>query len=133
MPSTHARAAAMAARELGARPDQSVDDRLHNDPCAVARGTHSGSARLRTGRRRFVDPTACEAGFAAAVEEFRQALEKYKRRSGRMFPTWSEILEVLQGLGYEKMTGQPVAKAPRREDGGGQAREHDPECRSRQR
>jgi len=34
--------------------------------------------------------------------ELRQAMEDYKRRSGRMFPTWSEVLEVLRSLGYEK-------------------------------
>jgi hypothetical protein len=31
-------------------------------------------------------------------------MNEYKQRSGRMFPTWSEVLEVLRGLGYEKMT-----------------------------
>ena len=31
------------------------------------------------------------------------AMNEYKRSSGRMFPTWSEVLEVLQGLGYEKI------------------------------
>ena len=30
------------------------------------------------------------------------ALDDYKRRSGRMFPTCSEILEVFLALGYEK-------------------------------
>ena len=30
------------------------------------------------------------------------AIEEYKRASGRMFPTCSEVLEVLQKLGYEK-------------------------------
>ena len=30
------------------------------------------------------------------------AMEEYKRTSGRMFPTCSEVLEVLQKLGYEK-------------------------------
>jgi len=32
----------------------------------------------------------------------------YKRRSGRQFPTWSEILEVLVGLGYAKPDAQPT-------------------------
>jgi hypothetical protein len=49
-----------------------------------------------------VDPTSREEDFAAAAEEFLRAMQEYKRRSGRMFPTWSEVLEVLQGLGYEK-------------------------------
>jgi hypothetical protein len=34
--------------------------------------------------------------------ELIQAMEDYKRRSGRMFPTWCEVLEVLRALGYEK-------------------------------
>ncbi len=35
-------------------------------------------------------------------EEFRVAMQAYKQRSGRQFPTWSEVLEVIRGLGYEK-------------------------------
>ena len=31
------------------------------------------------------------------------AMNEYKRQSGRMFPTWSEVLEVLRHLGYEKV------------------------------
>ena len=34
--------------------------------------------------------------------EFMLAMNEYKQKSGRMFPTWSEVLEVLRGLGYEK-------------------------------
>jgi hypothetical protein len=30
------------------------------------------------------------------------ALDQYKRANGRMFPTCSEILEVIRGLGYAK-------------------------------
>jgi hypothetical protein len=40
--------------------------------------------------------------------EFQMALEVYKERSGRLFPTWSEILEVLQALGYAKRIWKPV-------------------------
>ncbi len=38
----------------------------------------------------------------SAELEFAQAIQAYKTTSGRMFPTWSEILEVLIGLGYQK-------------------------------
>ena len=31
-----------------------------------------------------------------------QAMQEYKQSSGRMFPTWSEVLEVLQGLGLSE-------------------------------
>ena len=37
------------------------------------------------------------------------AMNEYKRWSGRMFPTWSEVLEVLRDLGYEKIGDQPDA------------------------
>ncbi|MFM7075614.1 MAG: hypothetical protein ACKO3G_06025 [Planctomycetaceae bacterium] len=53
-------------------------------------------------RRRFIDPTTCERDYGADEVEFMQALERYKRTSGRMFPTCSEVLEVLRGLGYER-------------------------------
>jgi hypothetical protein len=35
------------------------------------------------------------------------ALDAYKRTSGRMFPTCSEVLEVLKVLGYQKV-GSPI-------------------------
>jgi hypothetical protein len=40
--------------------------------------------------------------------EFLRSMEDYKRQSGRQFPTWSEILEVLQGLGYAKRIWRPI-------------------------
>ncbi len=35
-------------------------------------------------------------------------MDEYKQQSGRSFPTWSEILEVLRGLGYAKRIWRPV-------------------------
>ena len=35
-----------------------------------------------------------------------QALDAYKRSSGRMFPTCSEVLEVIRGLGYVKLSDE---------------------------
>ena len=32
-----------------------------------------------------------------------RAMDDYKRRSGRQFPTWSEVLEVIRDLGYRKV------------------------------
>ena len=40
--------------------------------------------------------------------EFMKAMDDYKRKSGRMFPTWSEVLEVVRSLGYVKqLAGEP--------------------------
>ena len=62
----------------------------------------SASPRQKVARRRQVDPTTCERAYTAEEVEFMNALSEYKRNSGRMFPTCSEILEILKGLGYEK-------------------------------
>jgi hypothetical protein len=70
---------------------------------ATELATRAANARQLSGRRRFVDPTTCEREYTKAEMEFMTAMNEYKRRSGRMFPTWSEVLEVLQGLGYEKV------------------------------
>jgi hypothetical protein len=63
------------------------------------------SAPARQPRRRQIDPTTCERDYSADEVEFMQALDEYKRKSGRMFPTCSEVLEVLRGLGYRKVIG----------------------------
>ena len=34
--------------------------------------------------------------------EFMSAINEYKRRQDRPFPSWSEVLEVLKALGYRK-------------------------------
>ena len=60
------------------------------------------AAPRRADRRRLIDPTTCERDYAADEIEFMQALDRYKRASGRMFPTCSEILEVVRSLGYAK-------------------------------
>lgn len=59
--------------------------------------------RRATHRRRQIDPTTCERDYTEDEVEFMRALDSYKRASGRMFPTCSEILEVVRGLGYAKM------------------------------
>lgn len=69
---------------------------------ATAQATRAANARQTSGRRRFVDPTTCERDYSAAEMEFMQAMQEYKVHSGRMFPTWSEVLEVLKALGYAK-------------------------------
>jgi len=50
---------------------------------------------------------------SVAEQELRDAIVSYQRSSGRMFPTWSEVLEVLQSLGYRKRGEEAVsAEAP---------------------
>jgi hypothetical protein len=50
----------------------------------------------------MIDPTTCERDYRQDELEFMRALDSYKQRSGRMFPTCSEVLEVIRSLGYER-------------------------------
>ena len=56
--------------------------------------------RVKVERRRQIDPTTCERDYSGDEIEFMRAMDDYKRRSGRQFPTWSEVLEVVRSLGY---------------------------------
>lgn len=77
---------------------------------ASAQAARASQARQVSGRRRFVDPTTCDRDYSDAEIEFMHAMHDYKFRSGRMFPTWSEVLEVLRSLGYEKSMMMMEAK-----------------------
>jgi len=62
------------------------------------------SERRKVERRRLIDPTTCERDYSLDEVEFMKAMDDYKRKSGRMFPTWSEVLEVVRSLGYARQT-----------------------------
>jgi len=72
-------------------------------PVAVER-RQQPERRAKVQRRRQIDPTTCEREYNDEEILFMQALEAYKRANGRMFPTCSEILEVVRGLGYVRLT-----------------------------
>jgi hypothetical protein len=60
--------------------------------------------RKKVQRRRQIDPTTCERDYSVEEVEFMNAMDEYKRKSGRMFPTCSEVLEVIRDLGYVKLS-----------------------------
>ena len=74
------------------------DRRRRQEPVAVDR--RSGDDR-RVGQRRA--PRNINAYELGGDElEFIQAIGAHKERTGRAFPTWSEVLGILRSLGYEK-------------------------------
>jgi hypothetical protein len=72
------------------------------EAAVVAVERRQGERRIKVPRRRQIDPTTCERDYSADEIEFMHALDAYKRTSGRMFPTCSEILEVIRALGYSR-------------------------------
>ena len=79
---------------------KSGDRRKESVPVAVERRK---AERRKVPRRRQIDPTTCERDYSTDEIEFMQALDAYKRANGRMFPTCSEILEVIRDMGYVRV------------------------------
>jgi hypothetical protein len=88
-------------RKSKERRNSSDDRRKKAEPVAVER--RQVERREKVARRRQIDPTTCERDYSDEEVEFMNALDQYKRKSGRMFPTCSEILEVIRGIGYVKL------------------------------
>ena len=65
----------------------------------------SGMDRRRgPGRRRGEVRRAAEEGeISGELLEFIMAVDEYKRINERPFPSWSEIFEIVQYLGYRKV------------------------------
>jgi hypothetical protein len=86
--------------------DRRAPSERRTEKTPVATDQRKLERRAKVSRRRQIDPTTCERDYSGEEVEFMRALEAYKRTSGRMFPTCSEVLEVLRDLGYSKQSDQ---------------------------
>jgi len=65
--------------------------------------------RRGPGRRRSDDRKAAEEGEMTAEQfEFVMAIEMYKKLNKRLYPTWTEVLEVINQLGYRKVLPREI-------------------------
>jgi hypothetical protein len=110
--------------ESGSRRESVVDRRsgLDRRQVPAEEAGHSGQERRsaadrRTGlerrrgpgRRLSDDRKAAEEGEMTAEQfEFIMAVETYKKVNKRMFPTWTEVLEVVRQLGYRKVQNRDI-------------------------
>jgi len=70
----------------------------------------TGLERRRGPGHRLPEDRRCaeEGEMNIAQFEFIMAIEAYKKANKRMYPTWTEILEVIQQLGYRKMEPRQI-------------------------
>ena len=61
----------------------------------------------RKERRRRIDPTTFEKQYTPEELEFMNAMQQFKMRSGKTFPSFGDVLEVARSLGYEKLRSAP--------------------------
>ena len=60
--------------------------------------------RRGPGRRLSDDRKSAEEGQMSDEQfEFLMAIDEYKQKNTRPFPTWTEVLEVIKALGYRKV------------------------------
>jgi len=60
--------------------------------------------RRGPGRRLSDDRKAAEEGHMSDEQfQFLMAIDEYKKKNDRPFPTWTEVLEVIKALGYRKV------------------------------
>jgi hypothetical protein len=87
-------------------PVPDLDPSAWLDRRATEQARHAATVRHQSERRRLIDPATCDRDYTQEEIEFMGAMQHYKKKSGRMFPTWSEVLEVLQSLGYRKVENE---------------------------
>ena len=93
----------IALTDRRVRTERRASERRHTDQSVEGERRIGNVRRQRVERRRQIDPTTCERVYTEAEIEFMKAIDRYRRENGRPFPTWSEVLEVLLALGYERV------------------------------
>lgn len=99
-----------APKKGGTRSEKTAAPETSTTVAPPESTTPAVTQRRKVPRRRQIDPTTCERDYTNDEIEFMHALDAYKRSSGRMFPTCSEVLEVVRGLGYAKLTPEEYAE-----------------------
>jgi hypothetical protein len=79
-------------RKGGDRRQNVIDRRLGLD-------LHRGPGRRLTEERKSAE----EGQMSDEQFEFLMAIQEYKNKNARLFPTWTEVLEVIKALGYRKV------------------------------
>lgn len=63
------------------------------------------AAKAREGKNRRAGhghPTTAEINYSSDDLEFMDAIQAWKNKMNRQFPTWREVLQVVKEIGYRK-------------------------------
>lgn len=82
-----------------------VERRIGNDRRNNVVDRRLGLDRRRGPGRRLADErkSAEEGQMSEEQFAFLMAIDEYKKKNSRPFPTWTEVLEVIKALGYRKV------------------------------
>lgn len=86
-------------------PERRQDDERNPKRRSVVERRSGMDRRRGPGRRRGEVRRAAEEGeITGELLEFIMAIDEYKKTNDRPFPSWSEVFEIIQFLGYRKVT-----------------------------
>ena len=94
---------AQPRKKSGRRPASASRPAATDGPASIQKAKRSKTkpAQAEPAAERSAGPVNPDS-MSAEVIEFITAVDEYKRKRGRPFPSWSEILEVVKQLGYRK-------------------------------
>ncbi len=107
MTATTTASATDAAAQTVVTVDRRRDDRRNQVDSSRPRPILNKPSK-KAHRRRHIDPTTCERDYRQDEIDFMRAMDDYKRAAGRMFPTCSEVLEVIRSMGYVRLNDEQV-------------------------
>src|SRR5204863_545240 len=87
-----------------AAEDLAVERRVADRRSNTGLKRRRGPARRRSDERRSAE----EGEMTVEQFEFCMAVETYKKVNKRLFPTWTEVLEVIHQLGYRKVCSRTI-------------------------
>ena len=90
--------------------DRRTEQERRDNAARQARDSHAerkpavpvGERRAKKERRKRIDPTTFEKQYTNDEMEFMNAMQRFKVRTGKSFPTHSEVMDVAYALGYRK-------------------------------
>jgi hypothetical protein len=68
--------------------------------------------REKKERRKRIDPTTFEKQYTKDEIEFMTAMQEFKNRTGKAFPSHSEVLQVARSIGYARPASYVPADEP---------------------
>lgn len=78
------------------KPDRAAGSGGDDDHGPSSTRTSSRSAKRRSPKEPEPDPELLEY----ERTEFLRAIDRFKRRSGKTYPSWTEVLDVIRSLGW---------------------------------
>ncbi|MHC4846121.1 MAG: hypothetical protein ACYTCU_08165 [Planctomycetota bacterium] len=89
------------SRTAGKAPARKASKASSSKTAKPKKSTSGTRTSSRSAKRRSPKTPPPDAGLLEVERlEFLKAMDKYKRKTGKTFPSWTEVLDVLRSIGW---------------------------------